>query len=672
MSEKYISSELSWLSFNQCVLDEADDSSNTLYERIKFLAIFSSNLDEFFRVKVHRLTSRFKVKKHQLLATLLDEINIQQQQFGAIWKNKIIPELKENGIIVYDDLPLETIHKKEIERYFRSEILSYIQVVFIREDSKLPYFLNNRELYFLVKLKSTDESFTYAYINIPSNKLNRFKQLQNLNNKHYIISLDEIIRICLPLIFTQNEIVSCFAIKINRDEDFDIEDEDKGNLVHKIIDKVKERKSGTPTRFLYDQGMPKKDLKFCRKIFNLKKRELIAGGKSHNLFDLFGFPNPKSPLLQNKTLPSLYKKAFENSSSIFEVVKQKNQLLHFPYHSYHYVLAFFNEAAIDVRVKEIKVTLYRISSQSLIANALISAAKNGKKVTVFVEIKARFDENNNLYWSTEMKKAGIKIIYSIPNLKVHAKIALVTMQIGRNKKQEFAYMATGNFNENTAEIYADHGFFTANPLYINDVKKVFQFLKTKKPTLKTKNLLVAGFEMKSQIIELINHEITNNKAGKPSGIFLKVNGIDENDIINKLYEASQAGVKTTIIARGICTLRPGIENLSENIKVYRIVDLFLEHARVYIFNNNNNEKIYLSSADMMSRNLNRRIEVAFPILDKDYKQEIKQIIRYQLEDDTKKRVIDSHGKNIIEKLKGKNRAQMDIYNWIKNQSNEVD
>jgi polyphosphate kinase len=671
MIKNNISPELSWLSFNQCVLDEAADSSNPLYERIKFLAIFSSNLDEFFRVKVHRLSSQFKVKKHKVLTTLLDEVNIQQQNFGAIWRNKIIPELTKNNIIIYENLPLEKIHKKEIERYFRSVILSYIQVVFIREESKMSCFLNNRELYFLVKLKSAEKLFTYAYINIPSNKLKRFKQLQNLSNKHYVISLDEIIRICLPLIFKQNDIVSCFAIKINRDEDFEIEDENEGDLIHKIIDKVKDRKSGMPTRFLYDQEMPKKDLKFCRKIFNLKKRELVAGGKSHNLFDLFEFPNPKSPLLQQEKLPSLYKKSFEKSTSIFEVVKQKNQLLHFPYHSYHYVLAFFNEAAIDSRVIEIKVTLYRISSQSLIANALISAAKNGKKVTVFVEIKARFDENNNLYWSTEMKKAGIKIIYSIPNLKVHAKIALVTMQISANKIQEFAYMATGNFNEKTAEIYADHGFFTAKTDYTNDVQKVFQFLKTKNPVLNTENLLVAGFEMKNQIIELINQEIINHKIGKPSGIFLKVNGIDENDIINKLYEASQIGVKITIIARGICTLRPGIENFSENIKVYRIVDLFLEHARIYIFNNNNNEKIYLSSADMMSRNLNRRIEVAFPILDEDYKQEIKQIIQFQLNDNTKKRGIDSDGKNIIGKLKGKNRAQMDIYNWIKNQSNEL-
>tara|TARA_R110000868_G_scaffold81946_2_gene231703 strand:+ start:16739 stop:18754 length:2016 start_codon:yes stop_codon:yes gene_type:complete len=670
MSKNRIPSELSWLSFNQCVLDEANDNSNPLYERIKFLAIFSSNLDEFFRVKVHRLSSKFKVKKNPLLSAILDEINQQQQQFGKIWKDQIVPELEQNNIFVYENQHLESVHKTEIERYFRSEILSYIQVVFIREE-ELPYFLNNRELYFLIHLKNQNSEFLYAYLNIPSDKLKRFKQLQNKDNNHYIISLDEMIKRCLPLIFAQHEIISCYAIKINRDEDFEIEDENQGNLVTKIMDKIEGRKSGTPTRFLYDASLSKSDLILCEKIFNLKKREMVAGGKSHNLFDLFGFPNPKSPQLQNPKFQALNKNSFEKSTSIFEVVEQKNQLLHFPYHSYHYVLEFFNEAAIDSNVKEIKVTLYRISSQSLIANALISAAKNGKKVTVFVEIKARFDENNNLFWSNEMKKAGIKIIYSLPNLKVHAKIALITRQISPTKTQDFAYMATGNFNEKTAEIYADHGFFTASSIYTEDIKKVFQFLKTKKYRSNTSNLLVAGFEMKNQVITLINNEIENQKAGKSSGILLKINGIDEDDIINKLYEASQVGIQITILARGICTLKPGVKNWSENIKVYRIVDLFLEHARVYIFNNNDDEKIYLSSADMMNRNLNHRIEVAFPILDKDCKQEIKKIIDFQLADNSKKRVINSEGKNSFEEIKGKNRAQIDIYNWIKSQTNET-
>jgi polyphosphate kinase len=667
MKKNLISSELSWLYFNQCIVDEAADITNPLYERIKFMAIFSSNLDEFFRVKVHQLAINKSYSKSNFLNTILQEINQQQEQFGAIWHNQIIPELRQNSIIVYEGQTIETCHYKEIERYFKSTILSFIQVVFINNEMANNYFLNNRSLYFLVKLKNNKGKINYAYINIPSDQLDRYKQLQKKEDSHYIISLDEIIKSCLFLIFAQDEIVSCYAIKMNRDEDYEIEDENSGNLIHKIKDKIKERKTGLPTRFLYDHLMPKEEIDFCKQTFQLKKSEMVSGGKMHNLFDLFKFPNPVQPNLQNPKFPALEHNAFENSNSIFEVIDTKNQLLHFPYHSYHYVLQFFNQAAIDSRVTEIKVALYRISTQSLIANALISAARNGKKVTVFVEVKARFDENNNLHWANEMKNAGIKIIYSLPNLKVHAKIAMVTMQLDKKTVQQYAYLATGNFNENTAAIYADHGFFTSKKKYTSDINKVFRFLKTKEKNVKMETLLVAGFNMKRQIVNLIDIEIQNHKKGKSSGILFKVNGIDENDIIKKLYEASNAGVKVTLLVRGICTLLPEIKEVSENIKAYRIVDMFLEHARIYKFNDAGNEKMYLSSADMMGRNLNSRIEVGFPIEDEDLKTEMNQIIQFQLDDNTKKRNINSDGKNtIISNMENPNRAQVDIYNWLKN------
>ncbi|MFH6959534.1 polyphosphate kinase 1 [Flavobacterium aquidurense] len=665
MKTEMLPSELSWLYFNQCIVDEAADITNPLYERIKFLAIFSSNLDEFFRVKVNHLANEKSTRKSELFNTILKEIQQQQEHFGSIWRNQIIPELRQNNIIVYEGQTIENCHKKEIERYFKSNILSFIQVVFVKNKIDKSYFLNNRSLYFLVKLKTKEGHFNYAYINIPSDKLDRYRMLSKKDSNHYIISLDEIVKSCLHLIFTQDEIVSCYAIKINRDEDYEIEDENSGNLIHKIKDKIEERKKGLPTRFLYDALMPTEEIEFCNQIFQLKKREMIAGGKMHNLFDLFKFPNPLKPNLQSSILSSLEHNAFEDSNSIFEIIDAGNQLVHFPYHSYHYVLQFFNQAAIDNRVTEIKVTLYRISTQSIIANALISAAKNGKKVTVFVEVKARFDENNNLHWAKEMKKAGIKIIYSMPNLKVHAKIALVTMKIDANKTQQYAYLATGNFNENTAAIYADHGFFTSEKKYTNDISKVFQFLKTKEKDSEMDTLIVAGFNMKQQIIRYIDAEIQNHKDGKSSGILLKVNGIDEKDIIKKLYEASQAGVKITLIVRGICTLLPEVIGMSENIKGYRIVDMFLEHARIYKFNNAGNEKLYLSSADMMSRNLNSRIEVGFPIDDVNLKAEINQIIQFQLDDNTKKRKILSDGKNeLSSNIETQKRAQTDIYHWL--------
>tara|TARA_R110002033_G_scaffold8963_4_gene30664 strand:+ start:4416 stop:6431 length:2016 start_codon:yes stop_codon:yes gene_type:complete len=669
MKQPLISSELSWLYFNQCIIDEAADHTNALYERIKFLAIFSSNLDEFFRVKVNRLAKEKSIRKSAHFTAILEEIQLQQMEVGNIWRDQIIPELNDNNIVVYEGQAIKNFHKREIERYFKSAVLGFIQIVFVKEEGISNYFLDNRRLYFMVKLKDQNGDANHAYITIPSDKLDRYKLLSKYEHKDFIISLDEIIKSCLHLIFTQEEIISCYSININRDEDYEIEDEKSGNLISKIQDKIEERKKGLPTRFLYDIAMPEEEILFCKKTFQFKKREMMAGGKMHNLFDLFKFPNPLKPLLQSSFMPPLDHTDFENSNSIFEVIDKKNQLLHFPYQSYHYVLQFFNQAAIDNRVTQIKVTLYRISTQSLIANALISAAKNGKKVTVFVEIKARFDEDNNLHWAREMKKAGIKIIYSMPDLKVHAKIALVTMKINAYTVKEYAYLATGNFNENTAAVYADHGLFTAEKKYTTDIAKVFQFLKTKKKEATMETLLVAGFNMKQQIIHFIDNEIQNHLDWKASGILLKLNGIDEKDVIQKLYEASQAGVKIILIVRGICTLLPGITGVSENIKVYRIVDMFLEHARIYGFTNAGNELIYLSSADMMNRNLNRRIEVGFPIDDENLKKEINQIIAFQLEDNTKKREINSEGKNIlIPNLVNPKRAQKAIYEWIKNKN----
>ncbi len=666
MQNHLIPSEISWLSFNNCILDEADDSNNSLYERIKFLAIHSSNLDEFFRVKIRKLLTKNSKKNTELLNKILAEVNLQQNRFGAIWKKSILPELAANNIVYYENQELLEEHLQEIEYYFKSIILSYIQVIYISINQPKTYFLNNRSLYFLVKLKDTSGNFNYAYLNIPSDKLDRFKQLQSQGDTHYIISIDTIIKNCLSLIFPSGKVVSCNAIKLNRDENYLIEDENSGDLIAKIEAKIEERKRCSSTRFLYDSNMDAETISVCKKTFRLKKDEMIKGGSHHNLYDLFKFPNPVKPNLQGTNYPGLKHLPFESKKSVFEIIDKQNQLLHFPYQSYYYVLQFFNQAAINRNVLEIKITLYRISSQSLIANALISAAKNGKKVTVFVEVKARFDEYNNLFWSREMKNAGIKIIQSMPNLKVHAKVAMVTMKDKYGNKKYYNYLSTGNFNESTANIYSDFGFFTSEKKYTDDLKKVFSFLKTKKKTGVPKHILAAGFNMKERLLELIDTEIKNKKAGGEAAVFLKVNGVDEKDIIDKLIEASRAGVQVTLIVRGICTLLPGIKYVSENIKIYRIVDMFLEHSRIYKFANNGEEKIYLSSADMLSRNLNRRIEVAYPLYDEKHIAEINTIIQLQLEDNTKRRVINSEGNNELEILNidEPRRAQTEIYDWL--------
>ena len=665
MQNYLIPSEISWLSFNNCILDEAADLNNPLYERIKFLAIHSSNLDEFFRVKIRKLLIKKSKKNKDLLDKILSEVNLQQNRFGAVWNNSILPELQANNIVYYENKELLSEHLHEIEYYFKSIILSYIQVIYISVNHPKTYFLNNRSLYFLVKLKDSAGNYNYAYLNIPSDKLDRYKQLQSQGDMHYIISIDTIIRNCLPFIFPTGKVVACYAIKLNRDENYLIEDENS-DLIAKIEAKIEERKRGSSTRFLYDANMDPETISVCKKAFRLHNNEMIKGGTHHNFYDLFKFPNPLKPNLQGANYPGLKHMPFESSKSIFEIIEKQNQLLHFPYQSYYYVLQFFNQAAINRNVLEIKITLYRISSQSLIANALISAAKNGKKVTVFVEVKARFDEYNNLFWSREMKNAGIKIIQSMPNLKVHAKVAMVTMKDKYGNKKNYSYLSTGNFNESTANVYSDFGFFTSEKKYADDLKKVFAFLKTKKKAEPPKDILAAGFNMKDQLIKLIDHEIENKKADKEAAIFLKVNGVDEKDIIDKLIEASKAGVEVTLIVRGICTLLPGIKNVSENIKIYRIVDMFLEHSRIYRFANNGQEKIYLSSADMLSRNLNRRIEVAFPLYDEMHIEEINKIIQFQLEDNTKKRIINSEGNNELDILNidVPRRAQTEVYNWI--------
>lgn len=671
MQNNSIPSEISWLSFNSCVLDEANDISNPLYERIKFLAIHSSNLDEFFRVKINKLLKGNSEKDNALLAQVLSEVNFQQNKFGVIWKDTIVPELAANKIIFYENQEIIKQHLSEIEYYFKSIILSYIQVVYITENTLKSYFLNNRGLYLLVKLKDTAGILNYAYLNIPSDKLDRYKQLQSIEDTSYIISIDTIIRKCLSFIFPLEQVMSCNAIKLNRDENYEIPDEASGDLIAKIEVKIEERKSGSSTRFLYDFNMDSETVLVCKRAFQLQENEMIKGGSHHNLFDLFKFPNPIKPKLQGQSYPAMKHLPFENNTSIFEIIDKRSELIHFPYQSYHYVLQFFNQAAIHKNVTEIKITLYRISSQSLIANALISAAKNGKKVTVFVEVKARFDENNNLFWSKEMEKAGIKIIYSMPNLKVHAKVALVTMRSEGGKSKFYSYLSTGNFNETTASIYSDFGFFTSEEKYTTDLKKVFKFLKTKDKAVVIKNILVAGFNMKDKLIELIDNEIANKEAGKEAAILLKVNGLDEEEIINKLIEASQAGVEVILLVRGICTLLPGIKNSTENIKIYRIVDMFLEHGRIYRFANGGKEKIYLSSADMLGRNLNRRIEVAFPIHDGLHKAEINTIIQLQLEDNTKKRTINNKGLNELISINPNNpkRSQTEIYNWIAQKNN---
>ena len=671
---QYINRDLSWLSFNRRVLDEASDSSLPLYERLKFLAIYSSNLDEFYKVRVasYRRIPNLS-NPAEVLTNILNVVDRQQNEFGRIFWKELVPELRRNNIVLIQNRRLAKVHRDYIHQYFYEEVLPYLQSIILLKGNISP-FLKDGAIYLAIKLyrkspnpdSSKKKRARYAIVNIPTDQLPRFVELPSVGERHSIIFLDDLIKMNLEALFPGYTIDSSFSIKLSRDADLDIGDEFSGDLAEKIQKTLVKRKTGVPSRFLYDQSIPGSFLKQLQLTFHLAHEDLVPGGKYHHFSDLFSFPNPVSPKLETKSLPPLAKKDLTKYSSLFEAMEIRDWILHFPYHSYDPVIRFLNEAVIDPKVIEIKTTQYRVASDSAIVNALINARKNGKKVTVFVEVKARFDEQTNLQFAKTMKKAGIRIIYSIPGLKVHAKVALVLRKSSKNRKRVFAFLSTGNFNEKTAKLYADHGLLTTDEKITSELKLVFNHLEDQSSKFKPKHLLVAQFNIKEELIKKINREIKNALEGKPAWMILKMNGIDHKKMIDKLYEASLAGVKIELIVRGICCVVPG-KPFSENITITRIVDRFLEHARVFVFGNQGDPEIYMASADWMNRNLNRRIELCFPIYDKLIKKEVMEILQLQLQDNTKARHLDQTHNNLPISTAGKQkiRAQLETYKLLK-------
>jgi polyphosphate kinase len=682
-TNKYMNRDISWLSFNNRVLEEAGDKDLPLYERLKFLAIYSSNLDEFYKVRVatYRRMLKQSREKHQkvasdlsrVLSKILDIVDHQQHEFGRIFWKEMVPELKQNNISLVQNRRLSRSCQEYINRLFQEELVPCLQPILLLK-GKITPFLQDGAIYLAVKMFKKPvkpdgvkhQKARYAIVNIPKDQMPRFIELPVQKERHTIIFLDDIVRMNLDKLFPGYTIDSSYSIKLSRDADLDIGDEFSGDLPEKISRSLVKRKTGMPSRFLYDSAIPDSFLKLLRSIFKLAREDLVPGGKYHHFSDLFTFPNPVSPKLEIKTLPPLVKKELVEHDSIFEALEEKDWILHFPYHSFDPVIRFLNEAALDPKVKEIKATQYRVASDSAVVNALINARRNGKKVSVFVEIKARFDEYANLQFARQMKKSGIQIIYSIPGLKVHAKAALVLRKPQKGRKEAYAFLSTGNFNEKTAKIYADHGFLTSDQNITSDLKELFLFLENQSRKVHLKHLLMAHFNLKKELIKKIDREIRNAKEGKPAWIILKMNGIDHKKMINKIYEASRNGVKINLIVRGICCVVPG-EPYSENITVTRIVDRYLEHARVFVFNNGGDHEMYLASADWMTRNLDRRIELCFPIDDQRIKKEVMNILHIQLQDNTSARNLDSmhHNLPVKSERKEKIRAQLEIYNLLK-------
>ncbi|AFD06823.1 polyphosphate kinase 1 [Solitalea canadensis] len=676
-----VNRELSWLAFNDRVLQEACDPTVPLIDRIRFLAIFSNNLDEFFRVRVATIARLTKIKNaerfnmgfnpRKILIEIQEIGKKQQIRFDNIYNDVIMPELAEQKIFIINDKQLNVSRGQFVRNYFQEKLLSTLVPIMLDGLSEFPQ-LKDESIYLVVQLSNSKGNAKpkRALIEIPTDVHSRFLILPETNSLKYIILLDDVIRYCLDDLFSifKYDVFQAYSIKLTRDAEMDLDNDMTLSIVDNISKNLKLRRKGNPVRFVYDSDMPDDLLAYLVRRIGLKPTNLIPGGHYHNFKDFMSFPNVGSKELEYPKTPALPIAGIDIGESMLEIISKKNILVNLPYQSFDYVIHFLREAAIDPKVLSIKITLYRLAQNSRIINALINAARNGKHVLVLLELKARFDEENNIFWTRKLEDEGIKVLYGISQLKVHSKICLVTRK-ENNKLVHYGNLATGNFNEKTANIYADHSYFTADQAITKDMDNLFYDLEKGILVSTYKSLLVAPLEMRKKIVRLVDKEISNARKGLTSYMILKMNSLNDERMIAKLYEANKAGVKIQLIVRGICCLVPGMKGYSENIEVISIVDKYLEHARVFIFANNGKEQIYLSSADLMNRNLDNRVEVAFPILDRESKHTIREIINIQLADNLKARIVDKQQKNIYKEKQSEDepnvRSQIATYNFLK-------
>ena len=668
----YFNRDISWLSFNYRVLLESEDLSLPVYERIRFLSIHASNLEEFYKIRVAEHRSVIMQKVHseedpaeaeQILEEIKQEVTRQQREFFRIFSDEILPELARKKIVLYMNAQSKPEHREFIKDYFMEEIFPFLQpVMLLKEDIRV--FIRDNRLYQVAQLrkKGTGELF-YALNKIPYAKVPRFVELPPIGDTCYYMFAEDVISANLSEIFTGYTVEGSYNIKISRDADILIDD-NKGdkNLVQAIKEKVKKRKVGDVSRFVYDRQMPPECLRYLIEMFDILPEDLIPDYAHLNMEDLVKLPNPAGKELEAPAQTPLRIPELDKAGRLFPVIRKKDIFIHYPYHTFDYFIRFLMEASINPHIDEIMVTQYRVAQDSEIITNLINAAKNGKKVTVFVELKARFDEENNLFTSEMMKNAGIKIIYSLPGLKVHAKVALVIEKSGR----QYACLSTGNFNEKTARVYSDMAIFTSRRILTKEIARLFEVLETQNRNVNFNKLWVAQFNLIPNLKRMIRKETEAAKAGKKAHIILKMNGLQDTVMIDELYKAAEAGVKIELIIRGICCLKPN-QSYSRNIRIIRLVDMYLEHSRIWYFYNGGKEDLYLTSADWMKRNLYRRIETAFPVLDKKIKKTVLSILNIQLNDNVKACLIDENLNNVFFPVpeKGKEiRAQEEIYKLI--------
>lgn len=669
--------ELSWLLFNERVLQEAQDKTVPLLQRLRFLGIYSNNQDEFFKVRVATLI-RLNDMRHtknalltggytplELLHKLYEKIEILQSRFTLTY-SEVRSEMEHNGIFLIDHTQLNDEQRQFCLNYFTSIISVRLVPIMVRKHIEMP-FLADGKIYLAVKmnLKTTSR---YAVIEVPVSEASpRFVVLPSSQGRTDVIFIDDIIKLFLDDIFFMftYDSINAYTFKFTRDAVFTLDDDVSKSFMEKMSDGLLQREHGRVIRMTYDMEMPDDMLKLLAHKFKLKKpQQLVASGRYHLMRDLMKFPKVNAAL-ENEKQQTITHKAIDPFSSILSVIKQHDILLYYPYHSFNHFINFLREAAIDPSVESIYITLYRTASHSKVINALQNAAKNGKKVTVLVELKARFDEEQNMNSANELQDAGVKVLRSHESIKVHSKVALVERKEG-GKIKGYAYVGTGNFNENTANIYCDFGLFTANQKIVNDTRKLFDYLEHTHKQYEYDSLLVAPYDLRAAINRILNTEIENAKKGKKAYFYGKFNSLTDEKMIEKLYKASKTGVKICLIIRGACCLKPQIEGLSENIEIHSIVDEYLEHARMIIHANGGKEKSYILSADLMSRNLDRRVEVGAPIMDKNIHKTLRDIFKLQWTDNIKARLLTNDKENSY--YQGKNmekiRSQKDLYNYF--------
>ncbi|EHK9016610.1 polyphosphate kinase 1 [Vibrio vulnificus] len=675
----YIEKELSWLSFNERVLQEAADKTVPLIERIRFLGIFSNNLDEFYKVRFSDVKRRILINREQggndiskhLLSKMQSKALKLNERFDELY-NELIRDMARRHIFLVNESQLDEAQQKWIVKYFRKEVLPHITPLMLTDEIDVLQFLKDEYAYIAVELKKQDQS-KYALLEIPTDHLPRFIMVpeQKGKRKKTIILLDNIIRFCLNDIFGgffDYEELNGYAMKMTRDAEYDLRHEVEYSLLEQMSEGLSQRLTALPVRFVYEREMPEEMLKYlCYKLKISHYDSLIPGGRYHNFKDFIAFPNVGRDYLENKPLPPLTCADFEGYANAFDAIRNQDILLHYPYHSFEHITELVRQASFDPKVVSIKINVYRVAKNSRLMNSLIDAVHNGKRVTVVVELQARFDEEANIEWSKRLTDAGVHVIFGVPGTKIHAKLLLIT----RREEEGFmryAHIGTGNFHERTARVYTDFSLLTADQELAAEVRGVFSYIMNPFQPVRFRHLVVSPRNSRSQLYRLVDNEIANAQAGKKAAITLKVNNLVDKGLISKLYAASSAGVKIRMIIRGMCSLVPGLEGLSDNIEIISIIDRFLEHPRVLVVHNDGDPQVFISSADWMERNIDNRIEVMSPVRDLRIKQRIIDILNIQFTDTVKARRIDKEmSNNYVERGNRKKiRSQIAIYDYLKN------